>query len=96
MNGIEAVILGIIMGTLAAIIYALRVLVLMERRIARIDSHIEALVLKILDQEEKILKEEEKIERMIKKPSSATKSKKTTTKAKSKKKSTKKTSSKKK
>ncbi len=65
MTGVESVILGIIIGTLAAIVYSLRVLVLMERRIARIDSHIEALVLKVLKTENQILEEEEKIEKML-------------------------------
>jgi hypothetical protein len=52
--------LAIIIGTLAAIVYALRVLVLMERRVARIDKHIEMLA-------EKMIVEERKIERMVKK-----------------------------
>ena len=50
--------LAIIIGTLAAIVYALRVLVLMERRVARIDKHIEMLA-------EKMIVEEKKIERMV-------------------------------
>ncbi len=50
--------LAIIIGTLAAIVYALRVLVLMERRVARIDKHIEMLA-------EKMIVEERKIERMV-------------------------------
>lgn len=61
----SGVILGIVIGTLAAIVYSLRVLVLMERRIARIDSHIEALVLQVLTKEEEIQAEEKKIEQMI-------------------------------
>jgi len=40
--------LAIIIGTLAAIIYSLRVLVLMERRVASIESHIDKLVHKVL------------------------------------------------
>lgn len=71
MTGAEPVILAIVIGTLAAIVYSLRVLILMERRIARIDSHIEALVLKVLKQEKKILDEEEKIEELIKKSNSS-------------------------
>jgi hypothetical protein len=43
-QGLEVVILAIILGTLFAIVYSLRVLVLMERRISRIDMHIESLV----------------------------------------------------
>jgi len=51
---IQAVTLGIIVGTLASIIYSLRVLVLMERRVARIESHIEALVTQVLQKESEI------------------------------------------
>ena len=50
--------LAIIIGTLAAIVYALRVLVLMERRVARIDKHIEMLA-------EKMIVEEHRIERIV-------------------------------
>lgn len=57
---IQDITLLIIIGTLAAIVYALRVLVLMERRIARIEMHIERVV-------DRLLKEELKIEKMIKK-----------------------------
>ena len=42
-GSLDSVILGIIIGTLAAIVYSLRVLILLERRIARIDKHIEAM-----------------------------------------------------
>ena len=55
---ITAIILAIIIGTLGAIVYALRVLVLMERRIARIDQHLEMMV-------EKVVLEEKKIETMV-------------------------------
>lgn len=54
MASVENVMLAIILGTLAAIIYALRVLVIMERRVARIDAHIEALVKRVLREEVKI------------------------------------------
>ncbi len=57
---LEQVILYIIIGVLAAIVYSLRILVLMERRIANMEKHIERLV-------NKILKEEIKIERKLKK-----------------------------
>jgi hypothetical protein len=50
------VVLAVIIGTLAAIVYCLRILVSMERRIARIEMHIERVV-------EKVIKEEVKIER---------------------------------
>ncbi len=52
--------LAIVVGTLAAIVYSLRVLVLMERRVARIEMHIENLV-------DKLMKEELKIERALQK-----------------------------
>lgn len=58
--GVQEITLAIIVGTLAAIVYSLRVLVLMERRIARIEMHIENVV-------GKIMKEEFKIEKKIKK-----------------------------
>jgi hypothetical protein len=58
--------LAIVIGTLAAIVYSLRILVLLERRIARIDKHIELLALNILRDEKKELSEEEKIEQMLK------------------------------
>lgn len=48
------VILSIIIGTLAAIVYSLRVLVLMERRVGRIESHIESMAKSILKEEYKI------------------------------------------
>jgi len=57
--GVQEITLAIIVGTLAAIVYSLRVLVLMERRIARIESHIENAV-------NKVMKEELKIEKSLK------------------------------
>lgn len=54
------VILSIIIGILAAIVYALRVLVLMERRVARVEMHIEKMA-------GKIIREEVRIERSLKK-----------------------------
>lgn len=53
---LEQVILYVIIGVLAAIVYSLRILVLMERRIANIEKHIEKIVTKILKQEIKIEK----------------------------------------
>ena len=55
---LSSVILAVIIGTLAAIVYSLRVLVLMERRVARIDQHLEMMV-------EKVVLEERKIESMV-------------------------------
>lgn len=57
--GLPEVTLAIIVGTLAAIVYSLRILVLMERRIARIEMHVENVV-------GKIMKEELRIEKGIK------------------------------
>lgn len=57
----ESVILGIIIGTLAAIVYSLRVLILLERRIARMDLNIESLTNKILREELAIERELDKI-----------------------------------
>lgn len=56
----EAIILAIIIGTLAAIVYSLRILVLLERRIAKIDINLEKIV-------DRIAVEEMKIEKMMKK-----------------------------
>ena len=64
-HGLEVVILAIILGTLFAIVYSLRVLVLMERIIARIDMHIESLVTRVLAEENKIEQEEIKIETLL-------------------------------
>ena len=57
---VQLVILSVIIGTLLAIVYSLRILVLMERRMGRIENHIEKLAMRIL-------REEIKIERGIKK-----------------------------
>ena len=40
--------LAVIIGTLAAIVYSLRILVLMERRVARIEEHMDRMVHKLL------------------------------------------------
>ena len=59
-------ILGVIFGVLAAIIYSLRMLVIMERRIARMDSHIEIIAKKIAREEFKIEKQEAAILQALK------------------------------
>jgi hypothetical protein len=51
--------LAVIIGTLAAIVYSLRILVLMERRVSRIEGHIETMA-------NRILREEVQIERKVK------------------------------
>lgn len=50
------IVLAVIVGVLFGIVYSMRVLVLMERRVARIEKHIETLVQKALKQEGSILK----------------------------------------
>ena len=57
--GVQEITLAIIIGTLAAIVYCLRILVLMERRIARIEMQFERVV-------DKMVREEIKIERAVK------------------------------
>ena len=66
-EGTEGIIVYIILGTLAAIIYSLRILVLLERRISRIDINIDKIARRILEEELKIEKEEQKIEAIISK-----------------------------
>ena len=61
----EQIILSIIIGTLAAIVYSLRILVLMERRMARVDENIEKLVVAVLKEETTIEREEQKIEKAL-------------------------------
>ncbi len=59
-SNLDSAMISIILGVLAAIVYSLRVLILLERRIARMDNNIGILT-------KKILAEELKIERMISK-----------------------------
>ena len=54
------VVLAVIVGVLFGIVYCMRVLVLMERRVARIEEHIDRVV-------HKLLQEEITIERSMKK-----------------------------
>ena len=93
--GLEGIILAIILATLAAIVYSLRVMVMLERRIARIDLNVERVA-------EKVLVEEARIESALnikpvdeKKSSKKKSSKKSKKKSSTKKKSSKKKSSKK-
>jgi len=50
------IVLAVIVGVLFGIVYCMRVLVLMERRVARIEEHIDRVVHKILQEEIKIEK----------------------------------------
>jgi len=45
------IVLAVIVGVLFGIIYCMRVLVLMERRVARIEGHVDSVVQKILREE---------------------------------------------
>ncbi len=60
MVGLELaeVILAVIIGTLAAIVYSLRVLILLERRVASMESNIQRMT-------SRVLKEEKTIERLL-------------------------------
>ena len=58
------VVLAIIIGVLAAIVYSLRVLVLMDRKISRIEMHIEKMAHKMVKEEYLI---EDELKRVIKK-----------------------------
>ena len=59
--GIPEVTIAIIIGVLGAIVYSLRILVLLDRKIARVENHIEKIANSIL--------REDKIETMIKRRS---------------------------
>ena len=52
MAGLELaeVILAVIIGTLAAIVYSLRVLIVVERRVASLEMNIQRMTSKILDE----------------------------------------------
>ncbi len=64
---IQTVTLAIILGTLMAIVYSLRILVLLERRIARMDHHLELMTMAVLKDEKQLLTEETTIERLVNK-----------------------------
>ena len=51
---LETTMLWIILGTLAAIVYSLRILVLLERRIARMDENLVRITSRIISEEKKI------------------------------------------
>jgi len=59
--------LAIVIGTLFAIVYSMRILVLLERRIARMDFNLMRLTEKLASEEKKIEKEEINIKKRIKK-----------------------------
>ena len=63
----ESFILWVMVGMLAAIFYSMRYLVLLERKIARIDINLDKIARRILEEEIKIEKEEKKIEALLRK-----------------------------
>mgnify|MGYP001610025814 CR=1 FL=1 len=63
---IEQVILAIIIGTLLAIVYSLRVLIIIEKRMASVEGNIQRMT-------SKVLQEETRIEKMISRKSSSKK-----------------------
>ena len=50
------IVLAVIVGVLFGIVYCLRVIVLMERRVARIEEHLDNIVHKVLQEEVRIEK----------------------------------------
>lgn len=50
------IVLAVIVGVLFGIVYCLRVIVLMERRVARIEEHLDNIVHKVLQEETRIEK----------------------------------------
>jgi hypothetical protein len=61
-SSFDVVILSIIIGTLFAIVYSLRILVMLERRIANMDLNIQRITERVAKEELEILREEKKIE----------------------------------
>jgi hypothetical protein len=61
-SSFDVVILSIIIGTLFAIVYSLRILVMLERRIANMDLNIQRITERVAKEELEILREERKIE----------------------------------
>jgi len=60
--GIESVTNAVIIGTLLAIVWSLRILVLLERRVKRMDENLYRIVMKIENEEMRIEKEEKIIQ----------------------------------
>ncbi|MFP4111951.1 MAG: hypothetical protein ACLFPQ_06830 [Candidatus Woesearchaeota archaeon] len=51
---LQEIILAVILATLTAIVYSLRILVLLERRIARMDENLQHIVMKVAKEEYRI------------------------------------------
>jgi len=95
----EGITLAIILAVLAGIVYSMRTLVILERKLSRIDLNIERMTEKIILEEDLILNEESQIENLIgikNSKSSSSRTKKNTQKKSSKKKSSKRKSTSKK
>lgn len=60
-----AVLMAVIIATLGAIVISLRYVLIIERRMARMELHIERLVTKIVKEESIILNEEREIEKKL-------------------------------
>ncbi|MBT4604412.1 hypothetical protein HOC01_02130 [archaeon] len=65
---LSEVILAVIIGTLAAIVYSLRVLILLERRVAGVEMNISRMTSKILKEEDMILAAVSKKRKVARKP----------------------------
>lgn len=61
----EGFIIWVILAMLGAILYSMRYLVLLERKIARIDTNLDKIARRIFEEEKKIESEEKKIETML-------------------------------
>lgn len=59
------IILGVIIGTLLAVIYSMRIMVLMERKLARMDINLMRLVDKIYKLESEDLTHQKKLEKKL-------------------------------
>lgn len=61
----EGFIIWVILAMLGAILYSMRYLVLLERKIGRIDTNLDKIARRILVEEKKIEGEEKKIETLL-------------------------------
>ncbi len=64
---IEGIILAIIVATLGAIVYSLRFLVLLERRLLKIDYNIERIAMRVVKEEAAIESQEKTILKRLQK-----------------------------
>ncbi len=62
----EAFILAVIIGTLAAIVYSLRVLVMLERRVANMEMHILKIANALVKEEKNIESQESRLLQALK------------------------------